>query len=313
LEPTEPSKEFLKEVRESLLNIHAISFLAGQYFVRLKTEIDQTTAKKIKKSKKFNEPIFDLKIEDIAAYNVFLMQFAKIPDKNSFMKIKPITAIKWLSSKLMKKTFEYLKKIEDAVGDKIDISAKLAFYDNAKHLTEFITNSLDKGESLKKTIKKLGKQELLDKIGITDNNKYYLETVVRTNQVTAMSAGERVESLASPYVDFYEYNAIIDPRTTDICSSLNGIVMKKDDSFWDTHLPPNHFNCRSRVLTLSKDLADLLKIKETGTEGAKMPAESFAVDPSKTWSLPTKDMRQRLADHLDVPYKEIPKGAKFKE
>ena len=41
------------------------------------------------------------------------------------------------------------------------------------------------------------------------------------------------------------------------------------------------------------------------------PESGFSQDPAKTWSAPTKDMRQRLADHLEVPVSEIPKGVQF--
>jgi SPP1 gp7 family putative phage head morphogenesis protein len=153
----------------------------------------------------------------------------------------------------------------------------------------------------------------LDKIGITDNNKYYLETVIRTNQITAMSAGDRVASIQNPDVEYYQYVAILDPRTTDVCKSLEGKILKKNDELWTTHLPPNHFNCRSRVITFSKGLAEQLNLKESSKSGIENPDENFAVDPSKTWSMPTKDMRQRLADHLGVDYKEIAKGAKFED
>jgi SPP1 gp7 family putative phage head morphogenesis protein len=280
LNQKKPSKEFLEKISKSLFGVLSISFMAGQYWVKLKTEIDNGTVEKIK-------------------------------GVENFAKLSPDAAIEFLGSKLDKKVAAYLKKIEKATAAKIDTMTKLSFYDNAKHLTEFISSSLEKGESIQKAIKRLGEKELLDKIGITDENKYYLETVVRTNQITAMSAGDRIESLANSDVEYYQYIAILDPRTTDVCKSLEAKILKKDNELWNTHLPPNHFNCRSRVITFSKGLAEQLDLKESSKVGIEKPDDNFAVDPSKIWSMPTKDMRQRLADHLGVDYKDIPKGAKF--
>lgn len=312
LSQKEPSKSFLKDVRTALFNIHAISFMAGQYWVKLKTEIDKETLDEIKKSKSLSENIEDISTLDYVDYAAHVLYFANVPKKDFIKNIAPVSAIKFLADKLGVKVKSYLEKIEAAIGDKIDIATKLSFYDNAKHLTRFIQGALKTGESYQSAIRRLGKQDLLDKIGITDNNKYYLETVVRTNEITAMSAGDRIESLASENVEFYQYIAILDPRTTDVCKSLDEIVLKKDDPLWATHLPPNHFNCRSRVITMSGDLAAQLNMKVSSKKGIEQPEENFNVDPSKTWSLPTKDMRQRLADHLGVDYKDIPKGAQFK-
>jgi SPP1 gp7 family putative phage head morphogenesis protein len=282
LNQKKPSEEFLEKTSKSLFGVLAISYMAGQYWVKLKTQIDNGTVEKIK-------------------------------GVENFAKLSPEAAIEFLGTKLEKKVAAYLAKIEKATAAKIDTMTKLSFYDNAKHLTEFIESSLEKGESVKSAIKRLGDQELLDKIGITDNNKYYLETVIRTNQITAMSAGDRVASIQNPDVEYYQYVAILDPRTTDVCKSLEGKILKKNDELWTTHLPPNHFNCRSRVITFSKGLAEQLNLKESSKSGIENPDENFAVDPSKTWSMPTKDMRQRLADHLGVDYKEIAKGAKFED
>lgn len=306
-----PSKQFLKDTREALLYIHAISYSAGRYWVNLKAEIDAETIKQIKNSKSMSEKTYDISQTDLADFTSNMLFYADIPKKGFFAKIKPTAALRWLSEKLGEKTAAYLKKIETAVSDKIEISAKLAFYDNSKHLRDFVKSNLRTGESLQQAIKRLKTPELLNKIGITDTNKYYLETVIRTNEVTAQSAGDRNESLENKAVEFYQYIAILDPRTTDVCKSLDQIVKKKTDEIWETYLPPNHFNCRSRVITLSKELAEILGIKESSKTDFLPSAENFDVNPAKTWSMPTKDMRRRLADHLGVDYKEIPKGARF--
>ncbi len=47
-----------------------------------------------------------------------------------------------------------------------------------------------------------------------------------------------------------KFDATIDGRTSPICKSLHGVVKPVGDSFWDMYYPPNHFGCRSDVLSL---------------------------------------------------------------
>jgi len=39
---------------------------------------------------------------------------------------------------------------------------------------------------------------------------------------------------------------------TDICAGLDGKIYLADDPIWDTIWPPNHFSCRSTVVTVNK-------------------------------------------------------------
>jgi len=67
---------------------------------------------------------------------------------------------------------------------------------------------------------------------------YYAETVFRTNLTSHYNLG-----IMDGYdTEYFEYSAIIDERTTEICERLNGRIITRND----THLiPPNHYNCRS--------------------------------------------------------------------
>ncbi len=108
--------------------------------------------------------------------------------------------------------------------------------------------------------------------GIMD---YHAETVFRTNMMGAYNEGRR-EMYGNPdvkaYFPAYEYTAIMDGRTSDICMGLDGKVYLADDPVWNTIWPPNHFNCRSTVVTVNKyDFnQDMISEKPTVT-----PAEGF--------------------------------------
>jgi SPP1 gp7 family putative phage head morphogenesis protein len=84
-----------------------------------------------------------------------------------------------------------------------------------------------------------------------------LETILRTNIQTAYSAG-RYDQQQEVKDDrpFWEYSAVMDSRTSDICAELDGKVLPADDPFWDSHNPPLHFNCRSTIISLTEEQAN---------------------------------------------------------
>jgi len=84
---------------------------------------------------------------------------------------------------------------------------------------------------------------------------YHAETVFRTNLMSAYNEGRAAlydDPDVKEFFPAYEYTAILDGRTTEICSELDGMVRLADDPAWDKFWPPNHFNCRSTVIPINK-------------------------------------------------------------
>lgn len=104
---------------------------------------------------------------------------------------------------------------------------------------------------------------------------YHAETVFRTNMMSSYNAG-RKEMYQDPdikeYFPAYEYTAIMDGRTTEICEDLDGFIALAEDPIWNKIWPPNHHECRSTVVTINKyDFnRDMLSKKPTVS-----PAEGF--------------------------------------
>lgn len=82
----------------------------------------------------------------------------------------------------------------------------------------------------------------------------YLETLVKTNTFDAMNEA-RFDEFNDPalagFVLALRYSAILDDRTTEICTALNGDTWKVDSPNWDVYRPPNHFNCRSVLVPIT--------------------------------------------------------------
>lgn len=89
----------------------------------------------------------------------------------------------------------------------------------------------------------------------TANVAHYLETLVRTNTFEALNEA-RFASFTDPalegFVEGFEYSAILDDRTTEICAALDGMQMRADDEEWNSYRPPNHYNCRSILIPITQ-------------------------------------------------------------
>lgn len=105
----------------------------------------------------------------------------------------------------------------------------------------------------------ISREDVLDYFGeATDysNPEARLETIIRTNTFEAINEG-RYAYFTDPalkgFVEALEYSAIMDDRTTEICSSLDGHIHPADDEFWSVYTPPNHFNCRSLIVPVTQN------------------------------------------------------------
>lgn len=80
-----------------------------------------------------------------------------------------------------------------------------------------------------------------------------LRTIFDVNLRTSYAAGrwEQVQRTkrARPYL---RYVAVMDDRTREEHRAWHGTVLPVDDPWWDTHYPPNGWNCRCTVMQVSE-------------------------------------------------------------
>lgn len=92
-------------------------------------------------------------------------------------------------------------------------------------------------------------------------NPAHLETIFRNATQTAFSSGRmeqltQVEALVKrPY---WELVVVKDERNSPICAALRAakVVLPADHKFWQTHIPPLHHRCRTRIVSHTPDEAD---------------------------------------------------------
>jgi SPP1 gp7 family putative phage head morphogenesis protein len=114
-----------------------------------------------------------------------------------------------------------------------------------------------------------------------------LRTIFDTNIQSSYMAG-RYKGLqkTKKLLPYWRFDAMIDKRSSPICPPLDGIIVAADDSFWNTHIPPLHFNCRSNITALSDlDLEEQSGRLLSGAEAKQLAdthpaAEGFRHNPA---------------------------------
>lgn len=80
-----------------------------------------------------------------------------------------------------------------------------------------------------------------------------LKTIFQTNLQSAYMAGRYQGMLASADTHpYWQYVAVMDSATRPTHAALHGRVFRYDDPIWNSHYPPNGYNCRCRVRPLSQ-------------------------------------------------------------
>lgn len=132
-------------------------------------------------------------------------------------------------------------------------------YNVTKSVKNEIIKAIKDGKPLSSVI------DILDDEG-KNLSEVSLERYARTKHTEVMNRG-RLEFFGSTgVVDAYQYSAILDDRTSDICRGLHGKIFKAGTE----PVPPLHFNCRSVLIPITK-----YEEFETDTHVGKTPIQEF--------------------------------------
>jgi SPP1 gp7 family putative phage head morphogenesis protein len=121
-------------------------------------------------------------------------------------------------------------------------------------------NTIKTGATLRDTIEELQRQlsPYYERglVGDEALRGYRLETVVRTNLNEAFNEGRKGFFEAPElegYVVAYQYSAILDDRVRPNHACMDGRIYSVNSPIWDTHTPPNGFNCRCILIPITTD------------------------------------------------------------
>lgn len=148
-----------------------------------------------------------------------------------------------------------------------------------------------------------------------------LQTIFRTNMMTSYSAGEWQNIVDSaddaPYL---MYDAVDDNRTRPQHHAWDGTVLRWDDPWWQTHRPPNGYNCRCSVIQLGADDLSLVgktkpdkappvKTREwTNRRTGEVMKVPLGIDPGFDYN-PGQDRKAQLQHLAQLKRAEFDKGS----
>lgn len=205
--------------------------------------------------------------EVLEEFDPFKMKFEEAI--KSFMDKTPILyeTIEQVTEEI-RANFVWLKK-------STDLEVTIRVFDNLKR-------NLENGGTFKEWL--TDSEEILNKCGLGEKG-YYLENVYRTNMATQYSIGNYKQQMdVIKDFPYWEYKTIADNRRSIICTRLDGKIYRYDDPFWSSYYPPNHFKCRSTVISRSKEEMKRLGLKLSKEDEELEPdIGTFKGNPAKIY------------------------------
>ena len=169
---------------------------------------------------------------------------------------------------------------------------------NMEHL-QAILDELHDAVKYGNTVQEFKEQlkEKLDAKGWEGKLPRQIDLVFRQNVQTAYQVGRYVQMTTEAAVEtrpYWMYDAVDDDRTRPQHKMMDGVVRRYDDEFWDQWYPPNGFNCRCGVISLSESAVKRLGLTigeglveatvdiTTGERTYWRPDKGFETNPAKT-------------------------------
>ena len=197
------------------------------------------------------------------------------------MRLRPEEAIEYFRSKGYAVSWNWFDTL-DAIKRRVFWVAKVMREDLLADFRDALLEVLQEGVTEREFIQRMepilrakgwwGKQIVVNPDGGAERvqlgSPHRLRTIYRTNKFSAFQCGRlqrhRERSESRPY---WQYLAVMDSRTRPSHATLHGAVYRYDDPIWDLIYPPNGFNCRCRVRTLSERRLEVEGLKVQSSRG----------------------------------------------
>lgn len=197
----------------------------------------------------------------------------------SFDTVDAEEAIAWFADRLIL-TRAQIRDLRAAAARRAFYVSGVAQLDVVTEVWNAIDDALKKGTDLETFKAAVGEKLERAWNGTVDDPAHRLEVIFRTNVQSAYAAG-RFKQATDPDIastrPYWMFDAILDKHTTQVCEDCDGTIRPNDDPWWQSHLPPLHFKCRSHFLTLTADQARKRGI--TGKPTSAQAAPGFGKAP----------------------------------
>lgn len=161
----------------------------------------------------------------------------------------------------------------------------LASLDQIKTVINLSNKAIESGSTFQEF------QKAVKESGI-ELSPHHLDNIFRTNIQNAYAHGiwtqQQENKTNRPYL---KYSSLTDSRVRPSHLELNNIVRHIDDSFWDTHYPPNGFQCRCSV--------DALTEAQAKKQGITIDDDLPDIQPDNGWAVSPSSYGKQLNDVID--------------
>lgn len=215
-----------------------------------------------------------------------------VPKITTSFNLTPVQAVEFFRTKGLSANFGW----QDMLHEEHDINftvAKMLDLDLLATVKDAVDQAIAEGKSfywfqneLQPIMEKAGwwgKQDMKDPLTgevreVQLGSARRLKIIYDTNMRTAYAAQhwEKIirNAKKAPYL---KYIAVDDDRTRPAHRAWSGLILRWDDPWWNTHYPPNGWNCRCSVMQLSD-----IDLKRMGREGADVAPP----DDNRAWTNP---------------------------
>lgn len=203
--------------------------------------------------------------------------------------LRPEEALRWFRARLPLPDPEFRALGEEARRRAFFV-AGLAALDMVQETMDALARALEEGRPFEDF-----QRELSDRVKNAwgEGSRHRLETVFRTNLQLAYGAGRWKEAVSARELrPYWGLSVVLDGRTSRICRPLAGIVLPADHPFWRTHVPPLHHNCRTALVTYTREEGERRAWKEPPPHE---PQAGFGRPPTaEEWSPDPRDYHPEL-------------------
>ena len=182
--------------------------------------------------------------------------------------LKPEEAIQYFTDKGARLGWDWTDTLNEAHAKEFTV-AKVLRNDILSDIHGMLLKAKNEGLPFRDFLKELeprlrakgwwGRHETMDPATgemhlITLGSPRRLQTIYQTNLQSAYMAGHYKQNMENAQDrPWWEYSAVMDRRTRPAHAALNGLTFRFDDPFWDSHHPPQGFNCRCSVRTFDDE------------------------------------------------------------
>lgn len=208
----------------------------------------------------------------------------------------PETTINYLKDKNLELSFDY-KDLQKEAHQKAFTIAKVTKLDLLADIQNSIVQSMKEGKSFDKWKKELipilvqkgwyGKQDVVNpttgEIKEINIGSRRLRTIFETNTRAAYFQGRANNIYNSPN-KYLQYKSLLEGNRRILHKQMHNIIKQKNDPFWEKNFPPNGFNCKCDVVSLSA--------KDLERRGLKVDTNNYGVIADEEFAYDTRNLSQ---------------------